>query len=113
MRLVPLAAQAWVQVYPGVRCRIVGAHRMTLTTYRFAPGSRFPRHSHPQEQVVVVAEGSITFSSPAQTVTVTRDQVLVIPPDIQHEATAGGDGAVVVSVVAPARQSATDYVIEE
>lgn len=113
MRFVDLAAQPWEEVYPGVRRRIVGAERMTLTTYRFAPGGRFPRHSHPQEQTVMVEDGSITFASPSQTVTVDRGQVLVIPPDVPHEAVAGSEGAVLVSAVAPARRSATDYVIEE
>ncbi len=113
MRLVNLAAQPWEEVYPGVRRRVVGAERMTLTTYRFAPGGRFPRHSHAQEQVVLVREGSITFTSPAQTVTVAPNQALVIPPDLPHEAAAGDEGAVLVSVVAPARRSATDYVVEE
>ncbi len=113
MRLVDLAAQPWEGVYPGVRRRIVGGERMTLTTYRFGPGGRFPRHSHPQEQTVMVEDGSITFASPTQTVTVHRGQVLVIPPDVPHEAVAGSEGAVLVSAVAPARRSATDYTIEE
>jgi len=113
MRLKSLAGRPWEEVYTGVRRRIVGAERMTLATYRFAPGGRFPRHSHAQEQVVLVQEGSITFASSTQTVTVTRDQVLVIPPGVSHEATAGEDGAVLVSVVAPARRSATDYLVEE
>jgi quercetin dioxygenase-like cupin family protein len=113
MRLVALAAQPWEEVYPGVRRRIVGGERMTLSTYRFGPGGRFPRHSHPQEQVVMVREGWVTFISPAQTVTLRPDQVLVIPPEIVHEAEAGPDGAVLVSIVAPARRSSTDYTIEE
>ncbi len=113
MRLTSLEAHPWEEVYPGVRRRIVGAERLTLTTYRFAPGGRFPKHSHAQEQVVLVQEGSMTFASPGQTVTVSRDHVLIIPPGVPHEATAGPDGAVLVGVVVPARQSATDYVIEE
>lgn len=113
MRLVALGEQPWEEVYPDVRRRIVGGERMTFSTYRFGPGGRFPKHSHPQEQIVVVREGSITFASPAQTVTLRPDQVLVIPPDIAHEAVAGSEGAVLMSVVAPARRSTTDYTIEE
>lgn len=113
MRLVALAAQPWEEVYPTVRRRIVGGERMTFTAYRFGPGGRFPKHSHAQEQIVMVREGSITFTSPKQTVTLQPDQVLVIPPQIPHEAAAGAEGAVLVSVVAPARRSATDYIIQE
>ena len=113
MRLVALAAQPWEEVYPDVRRRIVGGERMTFTTYRFGPGGRFPKHSHPQEQIVTVREGSITFTSPQRSLTVEAEQVLVILPDVPHEATAGSGGAVVISVVAPARQSSTDYTLEE
>ncbi len=113
MRLTSLAAQPWQEVYPGVRRRTAGGERMTLTTYRFDPGGRFPRHSHTQEQLVLVADGSITFTSPTQTVTLRAEDTLLIPPTVPHEATAGEQGAVVVSVVSPARQSATDYSIEE
>ena len=113
MRLESLDGLPWEEVYPGVRRRIVGAERMTFTTYRFAPGGRFPKHSHPQEQIVLVQEGLMTFVSPGQTVALTPGHLLVIPPNVPHEATAGPGGAALVSVVAPARQSATDYVIEE
>jgi len=113
MRLESLDDLLWEEVYPGVRRRIVGAERMTFTTYRFAPGGRFPKHSHAQEQVVLVQEGSMTFVSPGQTVTVTRGHLLVIPPNVPHQATAGPDGAALMSVVVPARQSATDYVVDE
>ncbi len=113
MRLVSLLSEPWEDVYPGVQRRIVGGERMTLSTYRFAPGGRFPKHHHPQEQMVLVREGSITFTSPQQSLTVEAEQVLVILPDVPHEATAGSRGAVVVSVVAPARQSSADYTMEE
>jgi quercetin dioxygenase-like cupin family protein len=113
MRLESLDSVPWEEVYPGVRRRIVGAERMTFTTYRFAPGGRFPKHSHPQEQLVLVQEGLMTFTSPGQTVALTPGSLLVIPPNVPHEARAGSAGASLISVVAPARQSTTDYVIEE
>lgn len=113
MRLASLALQPWQEVYPGVRRRMVSGERMTLSTYRFGPGGRFPKHSHPQEQLVLVIEGAITFASPAQTVTLRAEDALLIPPAVAHEATAGEHGAVVVSIVSPARQSAADYTIEE
>ncbi|MDR7417306.1 MAG: cupin domain-containing protein [Armatimonadota bacterium] len=113
MRLQALDALSWEDVYPGVRRRVVGAAHMTLTVYRFAPAARFPTHRHAQEQVVLVCEGAVTFASGAQAVTVTPGHVLVIAPGVPHEATAGPEGASLVSVVSPARQTATDYVVEE
>jgi quercetin dioxygenase-like cupin family protein len=113
MRRTPLGAQPWQEVYPGVRRRTVSGERMTLSTYRFDPGGRFPKHSHAQEQVALVTEGSVTFASPAQTITLWAGDTLVIPPAVAHDATAGEQGALVISVVSPARQSADDYTVEE
>ena len=113
MRLESLDRVPWEEVYPGVRRRIVGAERMTFTTYRFAPDGRFPKHSHPQEQLVLVQEGLMTFVSPDQTLTLTPGHLLVIPAGVPHQATAGPNGAALMSIVAPARQSTTDYTIEE
>ena len=113
MRLTSLASQPWQEVYPGVHRRVVSGERMTLSTYRFGAGGRFPKHSHPQEQLVLVTEGSVTFASPTHTIILRAEDTLLIPPAVAHEATAGEHGAVVVSVVSPARQSATDYLIEE
>jgi len=107
LRHVALAALHWTTVYPGVRRRQVDAARMTMTIYRFDPGGRFPLH-HPQEQLVVVLEGAVTFAGAGQAVTVTPEHVLIVPPDVPHEAVAGPAGALVVSVVAPARRSAAD-----
>ncbi|MDR7554945.1 MAG: cupin domain-containing protein [Armatimonadota bacterium] len=112
LQLVALAALPWATVYPGVRRRQVDAARMTMTLYRFDPGGRFPLHRHPQEQLVVVLEGALTFTGAGQAVTVVPEHVLVVPPDVPHEAVAGPAGALVVSVVAPARRSATDYVVD-
>lgn len=112
MQRTSLAAQPWQEVYPGVRRRMVTGQRMTLSTYRFEPGGRFPKHSHPQEQLVLVTEGSITFASPPQTVTLEAGDTLLIPAAVTHEAIAGQEGAAVISVVSPARRSGDDYTVE-
>jgi quercetin dioxygenase-like cupin family protein len=113
MRAVVLAELAWEEVYPGVRRRMVSGERMTVTTYRFAAGARFPLHSHAQEQIVLVRRGSIAFTAPGQSITLLPDHALIIPPDLPHDATAGSEGALVVSIVSPARQSASDYTLED
>lgn len=113
LRLAVLAEQPLEEPYAGVRRRTVQGTRMSFATYRFAPGARFPRHSHRQEQFVMVVEGSITFVSPAGSFTVRPDHVLVIPPGVTHEAVAGTGGAVVMSVVSPARTGPADYTVEE
>jgi quercetin dioxygenase-like cupin family protein len=113
LRTVALEAQPEDEPLPGVRRRVVSGERLTCTRYRFAPGARFPLHHHPQEQIVVVLDGAITFASATRSVRLGRGDALVIAPDVPHEATAGPDGATLVSAVAPARHSAADVTIEE
>lgn len=112
LRREALGARPWEETAPGVRRRVVQGERMTLLTYRFDPGGRFPRHRHAQEQMVLVLEGSVTFASPDRAVMLDAGDALVIPPDLPHEAVAGPAGAALVSVVAPARAAEGGYTLE-
>lgn len=111
-RMVALDTQPWEEPLPGVRRRVLSGERMTFTRYRFAPGARFPLHRHAQEQIVLVLEGAITFTSPAGAARLGAGDALVIAPDVPHEAAAGPDGAGLVSAVAPARRSPADVTME-
>jgi quercetin dioxygenase-like cupin family protein len=111
-RAVALGAQPWEEPLPGVRRQVLTGERMTLTSYRFAPGARFPLHRHPQEQLVLVLEGVITFVSPAGAARLGAGDALIIAPDVPHEAAAGPDGAALVSAVAPARRWPADITME-
>jgi quercetin dioxygenase-like cupin family protein len=55
--------EAWHEILPGVRRRIV-AHDIgvMMVLYRIAPGSHFPRHTHPHVQSGTVLEGGGEFS---------------------------------------------------
>jgi quercetin dioxygenase-like cupin family protein len=107
-----LRDMAWEEVYPGVRRQTVGGARMTMTRYVFSPGGRFPTHRHDQEQVTLVLEGELAFTVGERTVRLRPEQLLVIPANVPHEAVGGPAGATAVSVVAPARRSSTDYVVD-
>ncbi len=107
-----LGQTAWEEVYPGVRRQTVGAARMTMTRYVFAPGGRFPVHHHDQEQLTLVLDGELDFTLGERTIRLRAQQLLVIPPNLPHEAVGGPAGATAVSVVAPARRGLSDYVVD-
>ena len=71
----------------------------------FAPGSSFPRHSHPGEEIIYVLEGTIEYDVEGRgAVTVKAGDVLFVPAGAFHGARNAGDK--------PAAELAT-YVIEK
>ena len=70
----------------------------------FAPGSSFPRHKHPGEEIIYVTQGTIEYEVNSKLVTVKAGEVLFIPYGVVHAARNPG--------AEPAAELAT-YVIEK
>jgi quercetin dioxygenase-like cupin family protein len=63
-----------------------------------------PRHSHPNEQITFITEGALRFDFDDGTShTVRSGQILVIPADLPHSATALAD-TIDFDIFAPPRQ---------
>jgi quercetin dioxygenase-like cupin family protein len=52
----------------------------------FAPGSSFPRHKHPGEEIIYVTQGTIEYEVEGKTVVVEAGEVLFIPNGVVHAA---------------------------
>ena len=70
----------------------------------FAPGSSFPRHKHPGEEIIYVTQGTIEYEVAGKPVLVKAGEVLFVPHGIVHAARNVGEG--------PAAELAT-YVVEK
>lgn len=70
----------------------------------FAPGSSFPRHSHPGEEIIYVIQGTIEYEVDGKWVTVKAGDVLFVPDGVVHAARNVG--------TEPAAELAT-YVLEK
>jgi len=112
MRTIGFGTAGWDETYPGVWRQTASAQRMTLTLYRFDPGAAFPMHRHDQEQLAFVLRGSVEFQNTRARMTCRANELIFIPPNELHSATAGPEGAEVVSVVSPARRGTDDYTVE-
>jgi quercetin dioxygenase-like cupin family protein len=92
---------------PGIHVRpIVGESLMTCWI-AMDPDAVVAEHSHPNEQLGVVVEGSLTLTaagSPREAVT---GDAYVVPSGMTHSATAGPEGALLVETFVPVRE---DYV---
>lgn len=74
------------EVYPGITRQIVQGKRQTLVRYVYQPGSIFPVHQHPQEQVTVVLSGEIEFEVAGEITRLRAGSVAIIPGDTPHGA---------------------------
>jgi quercetin dioxygenase-like cupin family protein len=91
-----MATIAWesipaTEVYPGIARQVVNGARQTMVRYVYQPGSIFPIHGHPEEQITVVVSGEIEFTVAGETITLGAGQVAVIPAGIPHGARVVGD----------------------
>lgn len=93
----------WVRVDDLLEKKVVHGQRMTVTNYRFAARGRFPNHVHPQEQITYCLQGEVRFVVDGRRVTLGPGELVVIPPEVPHEAEAGPAGALVLSMVSPSR----------
>ena len=70
----------------------------------FAPGSSFPRHKHPGEEVIYVITGTVEYEIDGKWVTASAGDVLFVPDGVVHAARNTG--------TVPAAELAT-YVLEK
>jgi quercetin dioxygenase-like cupin family protein len=100
----PLADLSPLAIWPGILARRVEGRAITFAIVELDPGASAARHHHPQEQLGLVLDGTITFLIGEETRTLRAGDTYEIPSDVVHEATAGPGGAVVIDVFAPIRQ---------
>ena len=96
-------------VGPGIQRQTIHGERQTLVRYQYAPGSIFPVHSHPEEQITIVLSGAITFEMDDQAVTLGPGQIATIPGGVSHGASVSGSEPVeTINTLSPRRASAPD-----
>ena len=91
------------QIWNGVVARTVEGERMSFAIVELAPDSRVDEHQHPNEQIGIVLQGSLTFTIGGETRTLHLGDTYNIPGGVSHHAVTGPEGAVVVDVFAPVR----------
>lgn len=99
--------------YPGVSRRAFSTARATVTAYTFAPGARFPRHRHAQEQITLVQRGVVRFTVGDTVRSLAAGAWSVVPPDVEHGLQADEDGAEVLALIVPRRERQDAYSVVE
>jgi quercetin dioxygenase-like cupin family protein len=75
-----------------------------LNLVELAPGAIVARHSHPHEQLGVILRGSMTLMVQGADHPLEEMDAYSLPGGVEHEGTAGPDGALVLDVFRPVRE---------
>ncbi|HLA10143.1 MAG TPA: cupin domain-containing protein [Pyrinomonadaceae bacterium] len=68
--------------------RVATGENVTISRLEVNRGSTSEPHKHKSEEVVVVLKGAWRFRLPSGDVTITPNQLLLIPPDVEHSSEA-------------------------
>ena len=68
------------------------------------PGAVVAEHSHPNEQLGVVVEGSVSITAEGETREMVVGDAYVVPKDLAHRGVAGSNGVVLVETFVPIRE---------
>jgi quercetin dioxygenase-like cupin family protein len=97
-----------VPVSEGLEFRPVVGQGMLCSFVTFAPNTEAPRHTHSEEQMVIVLEGEIQFDLDGDVRTIRRGDVVVIPPWVPHGAWTLESGCRELDVFSPPRSALLD-----
>lgn len=94
-------------VLPGISRATVQGSQMTVVRYVYQPGSVFPRHSHPEEQLTYIISGRILFEIDGVERSLGPGEYGIIPSGMPHGARVVEDEVVeTINVMSPRRTSA-------
>jgi quercetin dioxygenase-like cupin family protein len=90
-------------IWNGVVARTVEGEKMSFAVVELTPNSVVAEHQHPNEQIGIVLQGSLTFTIGGEKRLLRAGDTYNIPGGVPHDAVAGPDGTVVVDVFSPVR----------
>jgi quercetin dioxygenase-like cupin family protein len=89
---------------PGISVQPVSGQSLMTCWISMEPGTIVAEHSHPNEQLGVVIEGSVTVVAAGETRTLKAGDAYVVRPDQPHQGVAGPNGVVLVETFVPIRE---------
>jgi quercetin dioxygenase-like cupin family protein len=91
------------RVWEGVTSRAVHGAEVTLGLIELEPGAEVPEHSHANEQLGILIQGSLSFRIGGEEGEVVPGGTWCILAHVPHSVRAGPEGAVAAEVFAPPR----------
>jgi quercetin dioxygenase-like cupin family protein len=88
----------------GIAAKALFGEGAMLNLVEMAPGALIPAHSHPHEQLGVVLRGELKLVAADHEHILRPMDAYVLPGEVEHEARAGAEGALVLDVFQPIRE---------
>jgi len=98
-----IAETAPQRIWDGVIGRSRYGSELTLAVVELEPDTVIPEHSHRNEQMGLLIEGSVTFRVDSDERLLDPGASWCIPPHTPHEVRVGPSGAIIVEAFAPPR----------
>ena len=89
---------------PGIQIQPVIGESLMTCWIAMDPGAIVAEHSHVNEQLGVVVEGSVTLTAAGETRELVIGDAYLMPPDLAHSGVAGADGVLLVETFVPIRE---------
>jgi quercetin dioxygenase-like cupin family protein len=103
-RVVKVGDVPLVNLAPGIDTAIVCGNNLTLSFATVAPGAAGAMHSHPNEQMIVVLEGTVDIVLEGKAYGLKAGEVMTVPSNLQHTGIGGEHGCRMLEVFTPARK---------
>src|SRR5205085_12650580 len=83
------------------RSKTIVSADLTVSMYRYAPGSAWEEHHHPEDQLTIVLAGEIVFRAGGEELRLGAGAQVLIPGGVPHAAVAGPAEVVTLNVWPP------------
>ncbi len=101
----------WITISDKARRQTLAVGKqMMQTQVVIAPHTTMPTHSHPHEQLVYVAKGSVTFTVGGQQTLLRAGDSIFLPGDIPHGCVTGDSETILVDTFNPLRD---DFIAQD
>ena len=92
------------QTAPGIQRQMVVGQNVMICRFTFDPFVVTPEHTHPHEQMTIVAKGKVKFTIGGEVKIVSPGDVLHFPPNNRHGATMLDEEVVLIDIFSPIRE---------
>ena len=91
------------QIWPGAVAHAIWGENVSFALVDMEPDVEIEEHSHPNEQVGFIVQGSFTFTIGGETRVLGPGDTYVIPGGVRHSARSGPEGTVALDIFSPPR----------